>query len=384
MRRGRIFPAIHLAALVVAGLACGPGTARLQDETPPAGLTPQEAEPPVSVTEEVLDFVVVTHLEPEFHFYDPSGGLVETRSAEGLGWSRPNTAQVVGNAVYYVAAGDADQGEVVRRVTSTGTTDLDFTRAQSFSGLTFAVSAEGGRIAWTKTDWDGQAPFSQLWVADVDGASPILVAETDAADDIAEYYVLEAVAWLGDGDLIYAWQVTGIGGYILFFGWSSLYRYDLATGVAVALAPVEMDVTAPCWSDMTPDGAYVLGACGGPAQIVERAAATGVETLFPLLPDQGQAGAAAYSPSGDGLAYAIARGNPDDEAGQVVLLADRGGAPTAIARHTPGAFDSVFWVDKSRMVVGYWQGEQAFVDMLTIDGVRSPIGAGQLVGVHLP
>jgi hypothetical protein len=119
-----------------------------------------------------------------------------------------------------------------------------------------------------------------------------MVAETEEADDIPEYFLLEAIGWLPDGGLVYSWQVTGIGGYILFFGWSSVYRFRPGTAAVAALAPLHIERSAPCWSDVTGDGAYALGACGGEARIVERMVDTGAASLIPLLPGQGQAGAA--------------------------------------------------------------------------------------------
>jgi hypothetical protein len=142
-----------------------------------------------------------------------------------------------------------------------------------------------------------------------------LIAQTETLDDIAEFFVLEPVRWLDDGDLVYAWQVTGIGGYILFFGWSSMYSYDVASGAISPVASLAPDVTAPCWTGLTGDGAFAAGACGAAGEVIERNTQTGVDTVFPVLADQGQAGAAAHAPLGTRMAYAIARGDPEDEAG---------------------------------------------------------------------
>jgi hypothetical protein len=69
---------------------------------------------------------------------------------------------------------------------------------------------------------------------------------------------------------VFSWQVTGIGGYILFFGWSNLYRYDAETGAITPLAPVVPEVSAPCWTDLTLDGAFAVGACGEFVGVIER------------------------------------------------------------------------------------------------------------------
>jgi hypothetical protein len=341
------------------------------ESTPPAGDTP------------AADSMIVTHQAPDFKVYSLEGKLVETRSAEGLAYARPNTAQVVGDSIYYVDSGGSSLGGVVRRVTADGVETLDFTSAEPQTSLTFAVSDDDQRIAWTLSSFDSAGVSSQLWIADLDGGNSQMIVESDPADSLAEYFALEAMRWMDDGDLIYAWQVTGIGGYILYFGWSSLYRYNPADGASTPLVAATADSSLPCWYGLSPDGAYAVTGCG-PEGMLERQLATSTDTVFPVMPDQGQQGAAAYSPSGARLAYAIARGNPDDEAGQVLMRLQRGEAPTSIASQSPGYFDRILWADEDRMVVGYFLSEGGSVDLLNVDGTRSAIGGGALIGLMRP
>lgn len=381
-RRGML--ALVTMAVGLAVLACSLGGTLPASGLPPTSAPSTEIMAPApSSTVPPPEPLVVTHREPEFLLYRLDGTLAGTRAAEGLSWARPNTAQVVGDAIYYVAGGGAEPGEVVRRVTASEVVDLDFTRSSEPSGLAFSVSDDDWRIAWTQTSWAGGPPFSQLWIAAIDGTAPALIAQTDAQDDIPEYYVLEPVTWL-EGDLVFSWQVTGIGGYILFFGWSSLYRYDAETGAITPLAPVVPEVSAPCWTDLTPDGAFAVGACGELGGVIERNTAIGVETVFPAFAEQGQAGAAAYAPSGSRLAYGIARGDPENEAGQLVLVPARGEGPAPIASHAPGAFDVILWIDEGRLAAGYWQDSESFVDVVNVDGARRAIGEGRLIGLMQP
>jgi hypothetical protein len=376
--------ALFSLGAILAMLACSlpaPSPAPQVDPTAVGTESPVTDAPETALP--AAESFIVAHLEPEFRIYALDGTLVETRPAPGLSYARPNTAQVVGEAIYYVAASAAQPGEVVRRVTATENVELDFTRSSDPTGLAFSVSQDGSRIAWSQTSWAGGPPFSQLWAAGIDGAAPTLVAQTDDTDDIAEFFVLEPVLWLDDGDLVYAWQVSGIGGYILFFGWSSLYRYDAAAGTT-PLAGLAPDVTAPCWTDVTPDGGFTLGACGDAHAIVERDIAGGGVTTFPPLPEQGQAGAATYSPEPGRLAYGIARGDPEDEFGQLILVAGSGIAPTALASQPSGAFERIDWIDGEQLAVSYWQGSglaASFVDLIGIDGNRNPVGEGRLIGL---
>lgn len=326
--------------------------------------------------------LVVTFQGDSFLLYSLEGSQVDTRPADGLGYPRPNTAQVVGESIYYVDSAGSSLGGVVRRVTAQGVEALDFTAAEDLDTLTFAVSDDETRIAWTHSFLGQASSYSKLYVAGIDGRDPELIVELGPPYDQPGSLLLEAVGWLG-GDPIYAYQVTGIGGYILFFGWSSFYRYDTAAGSPIPLVPSEEAGNGPCWYDVSPDGERAVGGCG-PEGMGERVFATGGTTTFPSMPDQGQQGGAAYSPSGQRLAYAIARGNPDDEMGQALVRLDAGDDPTPIASQSPGFFSRLLWVDEERMAAGVYDGSRDRVDLLGVDGARSEIGGGLLIGLMKP
>src|SRR3989304_3282726 len=173
--------------LVLAGLACSLSGA------PPASPVPSTKAPPEAATPTAIvvntpaaEPLVVTHLGAEFQVYALDGTLLETRSAEGLSWARPNTAQVVGQAIYFVAEGAGEDGAGAggaaggagprgRRVASTGTSDLESTRSDDPSEIvTFAVSEDESRIAWGQASWASGPPFSQLWMAAIAGGAPAL------------------------------------------------------------------------------------------------------------------------------------------------------------------------------------------------------------------
>jgi hypothetical protein len=306
--------------------------------------------------------------------------LQETRPATGLSYARPNTAQVAGESIYYVDSSGSSLGGVVRRVTSEGVEALDFTAGEDMASVTFAVSDDESRIAWTHSTYGAEGVASQLWVANIDGSDVRQVVGSDPNDEIAEYYALESVRWMPDGDLVYAWQVTGIGGYILFFGWSSFYRYDPAADTTTPLVALEGEGAGPCWYALSPDGSRAAGGCGTEG-MKERELSSGTETAFPVLADQAQQGGAAYSPSGARFAYAIARGNPDDELGQVLVRQSQDEEAIVLSTQAPGYFERILWADENRLIVGAAQNEGGSVDLLSIDGTRSTIGEGRLIGI---
>jgi hypothetical protein len=289
---------------------------------------------------------------------------------------------VAGKSIYYVDSSGSGMGGVIRRVTPGGVDALDFTAGEEMATVSFAVSADESQIAWTHSTYEATGVVSELWVAKIDGSDARLVMQSDPTDSIEEYFALEAVRW-EDGDLIYAWQVTGIGGYILFFGWSSFYRYSPVDDISTPLVPVSDESAGPCWYAVSPDGEYAVGGCGE-GGMRERDLSSGADTVFPVLPDQGQQGGAAYSPSGERLAYAIARGNYEDESGQVLLRMNRGEDPMVLSTQAPAYFERILWVDEGRMVVGYFDGVNSYVDLLTVDGTRTPIGDGRLIGLMQP
>jgi hypothetical protein len=332
---------------------------------------------------------VVVQNGGQFEIRALDGTLLESRSAAGLSWAQPGVAQVVGDAIYYVDTGGSGLGGMVKRVAPAGTEELPFTAVPSLTSLAFAVSEDQSRIAWGTSTWSGTAPTSELWMANIDGSGAQRIVQSNQNDAIDDFYVLEAVQWTPDNNLIYAWQISGIGGYILFFGYSSLYEYNVASGTSAALAPFMESPGAPCWDAISPDYAYAAGGCGFEADgrhMVEVELATGVQSALPSWPvDQGQLGAAAYSPSGAQLAYAIARGNMDDEYGILLVRPSRGAALQSVGEIGPGYIDRVFWADEGRLVIGYWQGGTAEIGLITMDPLSwSAIGDGRPVGLMWP
>jgi hypothetical protein len=62
----------------------------------------------------------------------------------------------------------------------------------------------------------------------------------------------------------------------------------------------------------------------------------------------------------------------------------RGETPAAIVFQSLGYFDRILWADEARMVVGYSVSEGGAVDLLNVDGTRSPIGDGRPIGLLQP
>ncbi len=371
-------------AMVLALLACNlfsPATpSPMPSAMAPAGQTatvePAAQASPTAMTAPEPKAVVFD--AGSFRVLSLRGDTIATYPASGLQYVNPGQAQAVGDAVYYLDG----QRHIVVKLSAVGVQDLAFTSSPDF--MAFAISPDGSRIAWATSKWGQGAPQSQLHLAAIDGSGAKVVAELATNGGLDPNYVLQPYRFLSNGDLLYAWQISGIGGYILFFGYSSLYRYSSSTGQSTVVVAAPASAGGPCWDATDGDASYVVGDCRGSSGVMgmrERQAGTGAEVVFPALSDQGQAGAGAYSPSGAQLAYAVARSNPDNEFGQIAVRPARDQAPKVIASQSPGYFSDIVWVDEERMVVQSYQRDQATVELLLLTGERSTITKGQLVGL---
>jgi hypothetical protein len=363
--------------LAFGALACGlPSVATVAPSPVPTEGVATEAVPVASPTVAPEADIAAVVVQPNsIELYRLDGTPAGSWDAPGIDWPRPDWVQVVGASVYYVD----DTGQL-RAVSAQGTAEFAFTASPNL--MAFAVSPDEAWLSWATTSY-GDKLESQLWMAAIDGSGKRLVAQSDPQDEIADWFALEPVSFAADGRLVYSWQITGIGGYILFFGYSSLYSYDPATTVVTPLAPLLSDSTGPCWNNVRSDLAYAVGYCygaEGDLAMRERDLATGEDLVFPSFPDQGQAGAAAYSPSGHRLAYAIARGNPDDEAGQIIVRLEPAGEGVPFASISNGYFHLLYWLDEERLLAGGSEGGVDRVYRVGLDGSVTPVAEGRLAG----
>jgi len=379
--------------LIAAMLACNlpsPSTPSATEVEPPleTAALPPTSEPPLPTFEPPTaepppDPLVAVHQGDHFHIYALDGSLVETRLATGMDtWSHTNSYQVVGDAIYYVDSGGDGLGGNVKRVTAAGVEDLAFTTVPDLAILKFAVSDDQSMIAWAAGEWGN----SELWTSDINGGGAQLIIQSDPSLGLEDFYVLESYRWTVDGDLLFVWQISGIGN-LVYFGYSSMYRYSPATGEIAALCEAPVGGGMPCWSIVSQDGLYLVGTCMGESEIPgvrEREVSTGIETVLPILPNQNQVGSAAYSPSGSRLAYAYVRGGMDDIDGYIAVRLNPGEDPQCIVSVLDGCFRNIYWVDEDRLVVQGSEAEITRIYLLTLDGVLTPIAEGELVGLMQP
>lgn len=369
-----------LTAAAMAALACGQPAAVLPTPAEPSPLEPS-SEAPGPTAAPAANVVAVMVVQERIELRALDGTLAGSWDAPGISWPRPDWVQAVGEKVYYLKGPEG----MVSAVSATGRQDYSYTTMPGLSA--FVVSPDERMMAWSTTTY-AEGVVSQLWLASIDGSGERMLLQSDPNDDFSDWFALEPVAFGQDGRLVYAWQITGIGGYILFFGYSSLYSVDPPTGSLAPLVALLSDSTGPCWSAVRGDLGYAVGHClsaAGDLAMRERNLSTGEDRAFPTFADQGQAGGAAYSPSGNRLAYAIARGDPDDEAGQILVRLTPDVDPVPIVSVDGGYFSRLYWLDEDRLLAaGLVDGvDRAYV--VTLDGGLTPIAEGGLAGwMRLP
>ena len=211
-----------------------------------------------------------------------------------------------------------------------------------------------------------------MWVAQlVDGTTVQDVRQVATYNHTqSPAFFLSPFDWTDDNVLLFERSLTGIGGYILYAGHTSLYSYDPTTGQIATYVPAE-GVTGLCVDTYDQKLERVVLMCGkeGPEMVI-RNLMDGSEQPIPTLPEQVVAGSSQFSPSGQWLAYAVARSIPEDESGQVVVVpADLSSPPTPIAQVAENSFPAVNgWLDEDTLVFSRNQWPNGSVFSIQRDG----------------
>ncbi len=284
----------------------------------------------------------------------------------GSNYFTPGQVQVVGETLYYFSMQDQTVNQVNKNISA----KLNFLPKDTALG--FAVSADGKQIAWGTLIQGQKNPGSELWVASIDGSNAKKVASIDPAAN-TKWLTLRPFTWLDDGRLLFIYAPTGIGGYILFNSFAGISVYDPSVAsepVKTLLAPDAPGSGILCVNGVSPDLKIAVTTCGSQTQgqVVLRDLASDKLTAIPMLPDQGQAGSPFYSPSGDWLAYAVARGKQDDEAGKAAVVPAAGGDPQVIASFSGGYVQVAGWVDEDRLLLQTYQNDLASLWEVRRDG----------------
>jgi hypothetical protein len=225
--------------------------------------------------------------------------------------------------------------------------------------------AQPARLAWDvlANIAENNTATSRLFVSNADGSEGRAVLE-----EAGPGRVLAVGRWSRDGQrLFYSKEPLGLGGYILFGGASNLWAYSLADG---STAELLAEPGAACIDDLSPDETLVAHHCTNTSISIVQIASGTTSTINP--PAEGVeanfTGSARFNPDGPQVAFAIARGNPDNEQGWVAVSDGLEGTARLVAAAPAGQYFQVAaWLDPDTLVLQSW-GVTPGVWLVNIEG----------------
>ncbi|PKO04752.1 MAG: hypothetical protein CVU41_15430 [Chloroflexi bacterium HGW-Chloroflexi-3] len=304
--------------------------------------------------------------EGRFRAYDFNGNSLGVDFPAGSSnWYGDNEINAFIDEIFY-AEFSSNSGAF--RVNAQGTQKFDFIEAQD--PVYIAVSPDRQKIAWSTSSWGEGNLKTEIFYANLDGSNQQLIDVISANEQVDLSLNFFPVRWTDDGRLIYATGMTGIGGYMLFWGYNGMYVFNPLNNSIRTLVD-DQERLGICLSSISDDLAMISIVCGVDNRVKVRNLSTGLETIFPILEDQVLAGAARFSPSGEWLAYVIQRADPMQELGKVVLVAVDGSQPPRVLTSVEdGSFTVEGWVSEDHFLVtrSYMSSGEFSVLKLSRDG----------------
>ena len=285
--------------------------------------------------------------------YDLSGNPLNIKiKLAGADWIGVNEGQWANDSFYYVKKDD----KAILQVAKNGAAQkLSFIPAGD--ALTFVISPDGQRIAWSVDSFTDTNPSSELWVANIDGANAKNISRTEAANN-PKWLVLRPYRWLPDGRLLYIDSPTGIGGYILFNGFAGMHIFDPANNKLTNLTP-GIGAGQLCLSEISPDLKFLTSTCATnqPATLSYIKLADNSVVSITRQAEQNQVGSPVWSPAGDTIAFAYARGDGSNELGKIAVVADGGTSPKILGIVANGYYNVKVWINQNQFLAQRYEGE---------------------------
>src|SRR5690554_4818972 len=269
--------------------------------------------------------------------------------------------------------------------------ELDIEGEPQALAVAVAPGSPDIRLAVGAINFTEDSLGASLLLQTVDAPQGELIAE-----QTGELIWYAPLRWSEDGQrLYYSQEPVGIGGYILFGGWSSLLEYDVATQTTTTLSP--FDVAAfICLDDLSPDEQWVAHHCEPGAGITLMKVAGDEPDVVIAPPEEiasevGQLGSARFSPDGSRIGYALARGVHESEQGWIAVTDDLSGASRLLLTGEPNTYYNVMgWADDHTLVVQQYGSfgaspSDTAVWLVPVDGGEPVmIGEGRFVTVIPP
>jgi hypothetical protein len=246
---------------------------------------------------------------------------------------------------------DFANGQKAVAIDANGTRDLSFIYKPTYTLALWPGSENAQpRLAWGTQSTDASVPTT-LQISSLDGSQLETLLSADPVANKPEQFVAEF--WSADGQSLYfSREPVGIGGYIPFSGASNLYRIDIATKQVTALIPAGSKMI--CLDALSADYRYVADHCSINSITVRDLGQNTTATIQPPADASGYAlvGSARFSPSGNRLAFALAKGDPSNEQGWVAVSDGLSGASKLILTSKPGMLFSIHgWLNDQTLLL---------------------------------
>jgi hypothetical protein len=241
----------------------------------------------------------------------------------------------------------SSSASTVVRIAANGPQTLDWIK-----GPIIGLAVSANRLAWGKADVNSAKPSSSIMLSALDG-SGLKTALSEPVGPAPQ--VLKPLRWSQDGArLFFGKEPMGIGGYILFGGFTNLWSLDPVSDKFIEVLHERAKNALVCMDDLSPNEKYVADHCNPKhIEVVEIAAnkAAVVDPPANVTP-VGLVGGARFSPDSRRVAYGLARHEPDNEQGWVAVSDALSGASNLIATSPAKDYFSVAaWLDSDTLVL---------------------------------
>ncbi len=234
-----------------------------------------------------------------------------------------------------------------------GPQPIEFVQDAAIYGLVTwpGSSSSSPRLAWG-TGPSGLDQSSTIKISAPDGTQFDTLLTQDAPNPPTQ---LVPEFWSADGQSLYfSKEPIGLGGNILFGGGSNLYKIDISTKEVTEVIPAgPMDGPQACLDAISADYRYVADHCSQNI-ITVRDLVNGISATIQLPSDFTDArfvGSARFSPNGNHLAYALARGEEARLQSAVAITQLNGGSMLILSGQDGILYSLVGWLDDQTVLV---------------------------------
>ena len=385
--RNIVVPGILLSVLLLGCTTSTPGTEgpSKSGETPTTAAE-ETAEVPTPPPAEI-EYQVVMQAADDSVVLVSRDQQIQVLGYPGMTLSNAHAITMpAGKTLYVLPDVPSTEESPIHAITGQGIETLTLNPGQSAQGIVALPGADDqpDRLAWSTTTPTEETLETTLFVSDASGENQETLLTLSSND----FRTLLPVRWTSDGSaLYYSKQAVGLGGYILFGGYTDLYRLDLETEADVDMLAGLFDNAFICLDDISTDYTLVAHHCEGVGVVnITDQSSIAIEppnVAYSLL------GSVRFAPDGSRVAFAMAAGRGSqallEEQGWIAVSDGLTGASHLLATSEPGSYYEVLgWLDDQTLLAQLWDLAAANNSVWTIDvdsGELTLLSNGRFLGV---